>query len=401
MPDPSEADARINIDQLLREADWDPSDKRQVRTEVPVTLETGLAEADIRFPKKADYVLYDSNGRPLAVIEAKKNGIDPYRSKQQALQYARAILAPFVFLSNGDVIYFWDFIEGDARPVASFFSQRDLERLVHQRNNRKDLATLPLSDHYHRSGEVRLLRLYQLACMRALDSALLLGKRRFLIELPTGCGKTDLVVLYVKRLLQAGHAERVLFLVDRESLAKQALDFIQDLLPDYSSYWLKAGTAPQHKQITVVLLQTMMSRYESFTSGYFDVVVADEAHRSIYGAWRPALEFFDAFHIGLTATPARYIERNTYQFYHCDGNQPDFSHPIEQAFADGHLVPYKFAEGITELLADPFEADGEEYDPAAFEREWTNAETNDLMMREFDRLAHENFSRARPGPQGQ
>ncbi len=397
MPDPSEADARINIDQLLREADWDPSDKRQVRTEVPVTLETGLAEADIRFPKKADYVLYDSNGRPLAVIEAKKNGIDPYRSKQQALQYARAILAPFVFLSNGDVIYFWDFIEGDARPVASFFSQRDLERLVHQRNNRKDLATLPLSDNYLRSGEVRLLRLYQLACMRALDSALLLGKRRFLIELPTGCGKTDLVVLYIKRLLQAGHAERVLFLVDRESLAKQALDFIQDLLPDYSSYWLKAGTAPQHKQITVVLLQTMMSRYESFTSGYFDVVVADEAHRSIYGAWRPALEFFDAFHIGLTATPARYIERNTYQFYHCDGNQPDFSHPIEQAFADGHLVPYKFAEGITELLADPFEADGEEYDPAAFEREWTNAETNDLMMREFDRLAHENFRELAPG----
>ena len=397
MPDPSEADARINIDQLLREADWDPSDKRQVRTEVPVSLETGLAEADIRFPKKADYVLYDSNGRPLAVVEAKKNGIDPYRSKQQALQYARAIRAPFVFLSNGDVIYFWDFIEGDARPVASFFSQRDLERLVHQRNNRKDLATLPLSDNYLRSGEVRLLRLYQLACMRALDSALLLGKRRFLIELPTGCGKTDLVVLYIKRLLQAGHAERVLFLVDRESLAKQALDVIQDLLPDYSSYWLKAGTAPQHKQITVVLLQTMMSRYESFTSGYFDVVVADEAHRSIYGAWRPALDFFDAFHIGLTATPARYIERNTYQFYHCEGNQPDFSHPIEQAFADGHLVPYKFAEGITELLADPFEADGQEYDPAAFEREWTNAETNELMMREFDRLAHENFRELAPG----
>lgn len=397
MPDDSEADARINIDQLLREAGWDPSDKRQVRTEVPVTLETGLAEAELRFPKKADYVLYDNNGRPLAVIEAKKNGIDPYRSKQQALQYARAILAPFVFLSNGDVIYFWDFIEGDARPVASFFSQRDLERLVHQRKNRKNLATLPLSDNYLRAGEVRLLRLYQLACMRALDSALLLGKRRFLIELPTGCGKTDLVVLYIKRLLQAGHAERVLFLVDRESLAKQALEAIQDLLPDYSSYWLKAGTAPQHKQITVVLLQTMMSRYESFTSGYFDVVVADEAHRSIYGAWRPALEFFDAFHIGLTATPARYIERNTYEFYHCDGNQPDFSHPIEQAFADGHLIPYKFAEGITELLADPFEADGEEYDPAAFEREWTNAETNELMMREFDRLAHENFRELAPG----
>jgi type I restriction enzyme R subunit len=378
MPDHSEADARINIDQLLREAGWDPSDKRQVRTEVAITLVPGLSESDesnadarlrsAQAPKKADYVLHAEDGRPLAVIEAKKNAIDPYRAKQQALQYARAILAPFVFLSNGDAIYFWDFIEGDARPVSSFFSQRDLERLLHQRRNRKNLAALAIDEAYIRAGEVRMLRTYQVDCTRALDSALTLGKRRFLIELPTGCGKTDLVVLYVKRLLEAGHAERVLFLVDRESLAKQALETIQDLLPGHSSYWLKAGTAPQHKQITVVLLQTMMSRYESFTSGYFDVVVADEAHRSIYGAWRPALEFFDAFHIGLTATPARYIERNTYEFYHCDGNQPDFSHPIEQAFADGHLVPYKFAEGITELLADPFEADGEEYDPTPNDR---------------------------------
>ena len=142
MPDDSEADARINIDQLLREAGWDPSDKRQVRTEVPVTFEGGVAESESRSPKKADYVLHDREGRPLAVIEAKKNAIDPYRAKQQALQYARAMLAPFVFLSNGDAIYFWDFAEGDARPVASFFSQRDLERLVHQRKNRKDLARL-------------------------------------------------------------------------------------------------------------------------------------------------------------------------------------------------------------------------------------------------------------------
>lgn len=407
MSDPSEADARINIDQLLREAGWDPSDKRLVRTEVPITVGSGVADSDgsdadagLRSspaPKKADYVLHAEDGRPLAVIEAKKNAIDPYRAKQQALRYAQAILAPFVFLSNGDAIYFWDLIEGDARPVSSFFSQRDLERLLHQRKHRKDLATFGIEQAYIRAGEVRMLRAYQVDCMRALDSALLNGKRRFLVELPTGCGKTDLVVLYIKRLLEAGHAERILFLVDRESLAKQALEAIQDLLPGYSSYWLKAGTAPQHKQITVVLLQTMMSRYESFTSGYFDVVVADEAHRSIYGAWRPALEYFDAFHIGLTATPARYIERNTYQFYHCEGNQPDFSHPIEQAFTDGHLVPYKFAEGITELLADPFEADGEEYDPAAFEREWTNAETNALMMREFDRLAHENFRELAPG----
>lgn len=415
MPSNTEADARINIDQLLRDAGWDPTDKRQVATEVPIQIDSFIGEISsantsiitdtptsyveaISSPlKKADYVLYSSDGRPLAVIEAKRDGIDPYRAKSQALRYARAIGAPFVFLSNGDVIYFWDCEEADARPVASFFSRRDLERLVHQRKNRMDLSLIPIIEDYISGGEVRFVRPYQGDCMSALDSAFLLGKRRFLIELPTGTGKTDLIILYVRRLLQAGHAERVLFLVDRDSLAKQALETIHALLPDYSSYWLKAGTSPQHKQITVCLIQTMMSRYRSFTSGYFDIVVTDEAHRSIYGSWRPALDHFDAFHIGLTATPAGYIERNTYQFYHCENNQPDFSYPIEEAFQHQYLVPYKFAEGITQLLSDPFEADGEEYIPTEFERRWTNHATNELMMKEFDRLAHENYRDLAPG----
>ena len=410
MLNPSEADARINIDQLLREAGWDPADKQQVRTEVPVSLvpvplnfgeavDAAEINADIlkSGPKRADYVLHSSDGRPLAVIEAKKNAIDPYRAKNQALPYARSIDAPFIFLSNGDAIYFWDYHNGDARPVASFYSQRDLERLISQRKNSKDLSLIPIEEEYIRAGEVRFLRPYQTDCMSALDSAFLLGKRRFLIELPTGTGKTDLTVLYIKRLLEAGHAERILILVDRESLAKQALETIQDLLPGYSSYWLKAGTAPQHKQITVCLLQTMMSRFRSFSSGYFDLVATDEAHRSIYGAWRASLDHFDAFHIGLTATPAQYIERNTYQFYQCENDQPDFSYPIEDAFKNQYLVPYKFAEGITELLSDSFEENGEEYNPSEFERRWTNPATNELMMKEFDRLSHENFKELAPG----
>ncbi len=404
----SEADARINIDQLLRAADWDPTDKQQVRTEVPITFSSGidapwtmepesLQDAPRTGPKKADYVLHAADGKPLAVVEAKKSAIDPYRAKEQALRYAEEMGAPFIFLSNGEAIYFWDYRNADARPVATFFSRRDLERLLNQCRNKQDLSVLPIEENYIRGGEIRFLRPYQSDCMRAMDSALLLGKRRFLIELPTGTGKTDLTVLYLKRLLEAGHAERVLFLVDRESLAKQALETIQDLLPGYSSYWLKAGTAPQHKQITVCLLQTMMSRYSSFTAGYFDVVVTDEAHRSIYGAWRPALEHFDAFHMGLTATPAQYIERNTYQFYHCENDQPDFSYPIEDAFENQYLVRYKFAEGITQLLAESFEDNGEEYNPTEFERRWTNPATNELMMREFDRLAHENFKSLAPG----
>ena len=179
------------------------------------------------------------------------------------------------------------------------------------------------------------MRPYQRETMQALDHAVELGKRRFLIELPTGTGKTDLICLYLKRLIQAGRAERVLFLVDREQLAKQALEAIQDILNQYSSYWLRPGMVRQEQQITVCLLQTMISRYTEFTSGYFDVVIADECHRSIYGAWQTALTHFDALHIGLTATPSAYIERNTFQFYQCRDGQPDFAFPIQEAFQRG------------------------------------------------------------------
>ncbi len=382
----TEADARILIDELLEQATWDPSDKSQV-----------LTERSLSDVGRADYVLLGRNGHPLAIIEAKRTAIEPYSAKQQALPYAKTIGAPFIFLTNGELIYFWDYLNDDARIVNSFFSRRDLERLVEMRATRKPLATIEIPEYYLRQGETRRVRDYQTEAMRALDHALELGKRRFLMELPTGTGKTDLIGLYLKRLIQSGRAERILFLVDREQLAKQALEAIQDILSQYSSYWLRPGMVRQEMQITVCLLQTMISRYSEYTSGYFDVVVSDECHRSIYGAWQTALTHFDAIHIGLTATPSAYIERNTFQFYQCQDGQPDFSYPILRAFQEGHLVPYKFASGITVLLAEGAEVDEETYDPAEFERKWTNEDTNRKMMEEFDRLARQNYSELAPG----
>jgi type I restriction enzyme R subunit len=405
-----ETDARILIDDQLRAAGWNPADKSQVLTEVKVSgsaqtaAETGsqatvlmTADGDSVPTGRADYVLLDQRGRPLAIIEAKKHAIQPYAAKQQALPYAKQIGAPFIFLTNGELIYFWDYQNDDARIVNSFFSRRDLERLVHMRAERTPLATVPIPDTYLRQGETRSLRPYQKEAMQALDRTVELGKRRFLIELPTGCGKTDLVTLYLKRLVQAGQAERVLFLVDRDQLAKQAIEAIQDLLPGYSSYWLKPGVVKQEKQITVCLLQTMIGRYHEFTSGYFDVVVMDECHRSIYGTWQAALAHFDAFHIGLTATPAIYIERNTFQFYHCKDNTPDYSYPIQEALKEGFLAPYKFASGITSLVSEGANVDEEHYDPAEFERKWTNEASNRLMMEEFDRLAWESYKELATG----
>jgi type I restriction enzyme R subunit len=347
--------------------------------------------------RRVDYVLRDRRGRPLSIIEAKRSAIEPYTAKQQALPNAKKIGAPFIFLTNGELIYFWDYGNDDARIVNSFFSRRDLERLVEMRATRKPLATIEIPEHYLRQGETRKVRPYQREAMQSLDHAVELGKRRFLIELPTGTGKTDLICLYLKRLIQAGRAERVLFLVDREQLAKQALEAIQDILNQYSSYWLRPGMARQEQQITVCLLQTMISRYSEFTSGYFDVVIADECHRSIYGTWQTALTHFDALHIGLTATPSAYIERNTFQFYQCRDDQPDFSYSIQQAFKEEYLVPYKFATGITVILAEGAEVDDETYDPAEFERKWTNEDTNRKMMEEFDRLAWENYKELAPG----
>jgi len=345
---------------------------------------------------RTDYVLYDQRGRPLAVIEAKKNAINPYVAKQQALPYAKALGAPFIFLTNGELTYFWDYQNDDARPIAGFFSRRDLERMVEMRSCRQALATVTIPEHYIRQGETRTVRPYQAEAMRALDHALELGKRRFLIELPTGTGKTDLICLYLKRLFQAGWAERVLVLVDRDQLARQALEAIQDLLSAHSSYWLRPGMARQEQQITVALLQTMIGRIDDYTAGYFDVVIADECHRSIYGAWQGALTRFDAIHIGLTATPANYIERNTYDFYQCEPGKPDFSYPIQDAFREEHLVPYRFATGITEILAAGADLGDEHYDPVAFERQWTNKRTNRLMMEEFDRLAWQSYAELAP-----
>ena len=386
----------LNSDPVFRDLVFTPGAEGDLRV-----IGEFVAVLDLSAPSaakgRADYVLYDRRGRPLAVIEAKRNAINPYVAKRQALPYAKALGAPFIFLTNGEVTYFWDYPNDDARAIAGFFSRRDLERMVEMRANRKALATVAIPEHYVRQGETRTVRPYQHEAMRALDHALELGRRRFLIELPTGTGKTDLVCLYLKRLFEAGWVERVLVLVDRDQLARQALEAVQDLLPTHSSYWLRPGTARHEQQITVALLQTMIGRVNEYTAGYFDLVITDECHRSIYGAWQGALIRFDSVHIGLTATPAGYIERNTYDFYQCDPGKPDFSYAIRDAFRDEFLVPYRFAAGITEIAAEGAAVDDEHYDPAAFERRWTNEATNRLMMQEFDRLAWEQYRELAPG----
>src|SRR5947209_11708439 len=180
----TEADARILIDGLLRQAGWDPTDKSQFRTEVSISGSSTVRDAllvaappEEEESRRTDYVLLAANGRPLAVTEAKRGRIDPYTAKEQVLPMAKYIGAPFIFLSNGELTYFWDYENDDARIVSSFYARRDLERLLYLRKEAKPLATIPIPDDYLRVGEPRIVRPYQKEVLRALDQAVELGKR--------------------------------------------------------------------------------------------------------------------------------------------------------------------------------------------------------------------------------
>jgi type I restriction enzyme R subunit len=347
-----ETDARIVIDRLLREADWDIEDKSQVSTEE--------AAADGR----ADYLLKSRLSRPLAVIEAKRFSTDPYSAKAQARAYAEALLAPFVILSNGREHYFWEYENGDARPIVGLLSRTDLERRANLRSHRTgtlgaSLRALPLPTRFRFKGDDVEARPYQLRCLQAADQALLAGRRRMLFEMATGTGKTLTIAMLFKRWFQAAVCSRVLFLADRIELAKQAKETFDDYLRDYPSTLLFGGKRSLEGQIVVGTLDTIAGQLgeAGFGHGYFDVVVTDECHRSIYNTHRATLGHFDAVHIGLTATPnpgelhwisahERQLVRSTYMFFDCwdsavQEGRPTFAYAIADGIKDGFLSPYQ------------------------------------------------------------
>ncbi|OGD93733.1 hypothetical protein A2697_02775 [Candidatus Curtissbacteria bacterium RIFCSPHIGHO2_01_FULL_41_44] len=280
-----ETDARIIIDRLLREAGWDIEDKQQVSTEE--------AAADGR----ADYLLKDQNGIPLAVIEAKRFSTEPTLAQQQARDYAESINAPFVFLSNGEIIYFWDYKNNSARLVDSFYSQEDLHRRNMLSKRVKSLKEIPFPTKFFYLNEELIVRPYQTSAIEAVDKEIEQGKRRILIEMATGTGKTLTIAMIMKRLFEAGLIQRVLFLVDRKQLAEQAKDVFAEYLKDTPSKVWYGGKPKELGQIVIGTLPTIASQLERFGPGHFDLVVTDECHRSIYNIYRDLLNHFDALHI--------------------------------------------------------------------------------------------------------
>ncbi|MBI4653585.1 MAG: DEAD/DEAH box helicase family protein [Nitrospirae bacterium] len=349
----TEADARIVIDQLLKDAGWDIFNKAQVSTEEP--------SADGR----ADYLLKNTRTQPLAIIEAKRFSVDPYSAKTQAKDYAQSLRSPFIILSNGKEHYFWDYIDGgDARAILGVPTQADLERRanlkIHRRGSlQESLKSISLPARFRFKGEEIEARPYQLKCIEKADDSLIAGRRRMLFEMATGTGKTLTIAMLMKRWFQAAMISRVLFLADRIELAKQAKETFDDYLRDWPSKLLYGGKKSLEGQIVIGTLDTIASQLgaNGFGHGYFDLVITDECHRSIYNIHRATLAHFDAIHIGLTATPnpgelhrisdhERQLVKSTYLFFDCwdsvkKEGKPTFSYTMQEGISNKFIANYK------------------------------------------------------------
>lgn len=397
-----ETDARIIIDRLLREAGWDIENKAQVSTEEPTK------------DGRADYLLKNTRTQPLAVIEAKRFSIDPYSAKEQAKAYALSLGIPFIILSNGHEHYFWDYFDSDARPILGLPKQADLERRANLKIHRsgtleESLRTILLPEKFRFKGEEVTARPYQLECMQKADEALIVGRRRMLFEMATGTGKTLTIAMLMKRWFQAAIISRVLFLVDRIELAKQAKETFDDYLKEWPSTILYGGKRSLEGQIVVGTLDTIAGQLGEggFGHGYFDLVVTDECHRSIYNTHRATLAHFDAIHIGLTATPnpgeLRWVSdhelqlvKSTYLFFDCwdsakkQGN-PTFSYALRDGIMDGYLADYKIYVAETKLT---FEGAVWENEEIAFGDWGRTAESEDrlkLIIDEYFKIEEERL----------
>ena len=371
-----ETDARILIDRKLRDAGWDPEDKNQVITE-----ETSGAG-------RADYILKDSRARGIAVIEAKRFSVDPASAKQQALSYAESIKAEFIFLSNGEEIYFWDYKNRPEQKVATFYSQRDLEKIQNLRLEQKPISVIPIPERYFKGGEWRMPRPYQKEAIHVMDKALEGGKRKMLLVMATGTGKTDTIALYLKRLFDAGIVNRALFLVDRIPLGVQTKEVFDEILKDHSSALLYGGKPKDESEIVISTLQTLYSQLPSLTSGYFDVIISDEAHRTIFGVYNAVLSHFDAIRIGLTATPSGYVDRNTYKLFGCwdeaeQKGKPTFVYSIRSGIKDGHLAGYDIVQIDTRVSLEGVNFEGEDYNPEDLERKINVPARNEQVAKAY------------------
>lgn len=340
---------KLYIDSMLMDAGWIEGKDWMNEVELP-----GMPnKSDVGF---ADYVLYDDMHRPLAVIEAKRTCVDVSKGRQQAKLYADLLeqkykRRPVVFLTNGFETHI---IDGQypERKCSVIYSKRDLEKWFNLRSMRTSLNNVIVDKNI--AG-----RYYQESAIKAVCSSFdEKNRRKALLVMATGSGKTRTVIALCDCLLRAGWVKNILFLADRNSLVTQAKRNFVDLLPSLSCTNLVDEKDNYNAHCVFSTYQTMMNCIDTvsdsegklFTCGHFDLVICDEAHRSIYNKYRDIFSYFDAPLVGLTATPKDEIDKNTYEVFELENGVPTYGYDLAQAVNDGYLVDYISVESKLKFI---------------------------------------------------
>ena len=399
------------IDQQLAQSGWNVKDRSQVIEEfdILVQLPTGVAEARTPYEghQFSDYVLLGKDSKPLAVIEAKKTSRDAALGREQAKQYCYNIQKqlggelPFCFYTNGHETYFWDLENSPPRKVVGFPTREDLERFAYIRRNRK-----PLTQEFINTSIAG--RDYQIRAIRSVLEGIEHKQRDFLLVMATGTGKTRTCIAMVDALMRAGHAEKVLFLVDRIALRDQALAAFKEHMPN-EPRWPNPGekTLATDRRIYVATYPTMLNiirdEGQKLSPHFFDLIVVDESHRSIYNTFGEILDYFKTITLGLTATPTDVIDHNTFQLFNCKDGLPTFAYTFEEAV--NRTPPYlcsfqvmkiqtKFQmEGISKrtisledqktLILEGKDVEEINFEGSQLEKQVINKGTNTLIVKEF------------------
>lgn len=305
-----------------------------------------------------DYVLFGKDGLPLAVVEAKRSSKDPNIGRKQAVLYADCLerkfgRRPMMFTTNGFETFFWDDKSSPQRKVSGIFSKDDLQKLMNRRTERLDLASIPIDDKITD-------RYYQKEAIRAVCDQIGLGFRKHLLVMATGTGKTRTASSLTDVLSRGKYVTNILFLADRTALVKQAKDDFKNYLPDLSLCNLCSNKDDRNARIVFSTYPTMLNAIDDtksvdgrklFTPAHFDLIIIDESHRSIFKKYRAIFEYFDAYMVGLTATPKTDVDRNTYDFFEMEHGVPTYAYDYETAVYQDHvLVPYYNYEVKTKFL---------------------------------------------------
>ena len=357
---------------------------------------------------KADYVLYGDNGVPLAVIEAKKLDIDPLIGKNQAKEYADALekkydVRPIIFFTNGLDYYIWDDLNYPERQVSSIYSKKDLEKLIFRRGNKKTLKNVSTDIKDEITN-----RVYQKEAVVRVTEALEKGYRKMLLVMATGSGKTRTAASIVDILTRYNWVKNILFLADRTALVKQAKNSFKEYLPNLSLCNLLDNKDDVESRMIFSTYPTMMNAIDEtknkdgsriFTSGYFDLIIVDESHRSIYKKYQAIFDYFDANLLGLTATPKNDIDKNTYRIFDLENDNPTFAYELDQAIEEGYLVHYgkpidvglkivrdglkysELSEEEKEEFEETFDEEKEEISSEEVNKTLFNKETVDLVIK--------------------